>query len=164
MMDGRRCNAVALTGNTYCHFHNRHYQRNTPADPDYQLPIFEDSRSILLGIRQLIDADLRSKLDPSQVTRLLYAYQIAASIVHRPDGLAPEALRALEEHQSALIAAKALTLAEASEKARNPAETEKQERSRRSMEEFMEDLENLVLEAEAKATTEAKNPQPNQGG
>jgi hypothetical protein len=103
MMDGHRCNAVALTGKPYCHFHNRHYQRNTPADPDYELPIFEDSRSILLGIRQLIEADLSTKLDPSQVTRLLYAYQIAASIVHRPDGMGPEALEQLEQRLAARV-------------------------------------------------------------
>jgi hypothetical protein len=107
MMDGHRCGCVALNGKSYCHFHNRYYVRNTPADPGYEIPVFDDSRSILLGIRQLLQADLSGQLDSSQVMRLLYAYRIAASIVRRPDGMSPESLRQWEKHQAAMLAAKA---------------------------------------------------------
>jgi hypothetical protein len=71
-----------------------------PSDPEYEVPIFEDSRSVLLGIRELVQADLHGKLDPRQSTRMLYAYQIAASIVNRPDAMSPHALQQLERRQA----------------------------------------------------------------
>ncbi len=101
MSDGHLCGCMALKDHAYCHFHLRNYVHNKrPSEPDYQFPVFEDTRSLLFGIRDTVDAYMRGKIDQKQATTLLYAYQIAMSGVHRRDGMSPEALRQLEQRPS----------------------------------------------------------------
>jgi len=101
-LNGEPCGCVALTNKPYCYFHTRYYVRNArPSDPNYDLPILEDSRSIILGVRQVIEFYMRGAMDRQQATTLLYAYQIAMSGVSRPDGMAPDAEHGLQKRRAA---------------------------------------------------------------
>jgi len=101
-LNGEPCGGVALTGKPYCYFHTKHYVRNTrPSDPSYDIPILEDSRSIILGVRQVIEFYMRGTMDRQQANTLLYAYQIAMSGVSRPDGMSPDAEQQLQKRRAA---------------------------------------------------------------
>ena len=101
-LNGEPCGGVALTNKPYCYFHAKHYVRYArPTDPGYDIPIPEDSRSIILGIRQVIEFYMRGTMDRQQATTLLYGYQIAMSGVNRPDGMCPDSERRLEQRRAA---------------------------------------------------------------
>ena len=124
-LNGEPCGGVAMTGKPYCYFHVKHYVRYArPTDPGYDIPIPEDSRSIILGIRQVIEFYMRGTMDRSQATTLLYAYQIAMSGVNRPDGMAPDAERRLEQRRAAELFLKLRSRAYAS----TPKPKEKEEK------------------------------------
>jgi len=107
MLDGHLCGCMALKDKSYCHYHQRYYHPNArPTEPDYELPIFEDTRSLLLGLREIVYAYMHRQIDQKQATTLLYAYQIAMSGVHRPDGMSPHALDLHEARELALATIK----------------------------------------------------------
>jgi len=89
-MNGKRCQGIALTDSSYCRFHHRYYQRNCVTNPDYDVPIFEDSRSIMLGIYELVQSRVKAKVDNRDLTSYMYAYQVAAQLMNRPDAMAPD--------------------------------------------------------------------------
>lgn len=89
-MNGKRCRGIALAGKNYCRFHNRYYERHCVTNPDYQLPVFEDSRSLMMAIHELVHSRIRGKIDNRDITSYMYAYQVAASMMGRPDAMAPD--------------------------------------------------------------------------
>lgn len=89
-MNGKRCKGIALTESSYCRFHHRYYQRNCVTNPDYDVPIFEDSRSIMLGIYELVQSRVKAQVDNRDLTSYMYAYQVAAQLMNRPDAMAPD--------------------------------------------------------------------------
>jgi hypothetical protein len=89
-MNGKQCRGIALVGKSYCRFHNRYYERHCITNQDYELPIFEDSRSIMMGIHELVHSRIKGKVDNRDVTAYMYAYQVAASLMNRPDAMAPD--------------------------------------------------------------------------
>jgi len=96
-MNGKRCKGIALTDSSYCRFHHRYYQRNCVTNPDYDVPIFEDSRSIMLGIYELVQSRVKAKVDNRDLTSYMYAYQVAAQLMNRPDAMAPDEAEPFEE-------------------------------------------------------------------
>jgi hypothetical protein len=96
-MNGKRCQGIALTDRSYCRFHDRYYQRNCITDPDYDVPIFEDSRSIMLGIYELVQSRVKAKVDNRDLTSYMYAYQVAAQLMNRPDAMAPDVAEPFEK-------------------------------------------------------------------
>ncbi|HWR15694.1 MAG TPA: hypothetical protein VN577_12755 [Terriglobales bacterium] len=89
--DGKRCGAVATRDQHYCYYHMRYHRRTElpTGHTDYRVPVFEDSRSILLGIHQTIEAGLSGNLDPRLCSLALYGYQVAASVIQRRDARSP---------------------------------------------------------------------------
>ncbi|HWR15056.1 MAG TPA: hypothetical protein VN577_09515 [Terriglobales bacterium] len=89
--DGKRCGAVATRNQHYCYYHMRYHRRTElpTGHTDYRVPVFEDSRSILLGIHQTIEAGLSGNLDPRLCSLALYGYQVAASVIQRRDARSP---------------------------------------------------------------------------
>jgi hypothetical protein len=98
-LDGQRCRAFALTGKRNCHYHDRYHDRaSVPrAKNTYALVPFEDTRSILFTINQLIYSFLNDLIDESKFTKTIYALQVAAQYVNREDALSPDAILEQEE-------------------------------------------------------------------
>lgn len=96
-INGKRCKGIALTDSSYCRFHHRYYQRNCVTNPDYDVPIFEDSRSIMLGIYELVQSRVKAKVDNRDLTSYMYAYQVAAQLMNRPDAMAPDEAEPFED-------------------------------------------------------------------
>lgn len=93
--DGKKCEAVALRDQKYCYYHDRYKHDNLPSGMgNYDAPVFEDSRSILLGVHQTMTAMLSGRLDPKLAGLALYGYQVASSVVNRQDARSP-----IEEQQ-----------------------------------------------------------------
>ena len=94
--NGKRCRGIALVGKSYCRFHNRYYERHCVTNPDYEPPIFEDSRSIMMGIHELVRSRIKRHVDNRDLTAYMYAYQVAASMMSRPDAMAPDVAEPFE--------------------------------------------------------------------
>lgn len=95
-VNGKRCRGVALRGKSYCRFHDRYYERRSVTEPDYEPPVFEDSRSLLMGIHELVRSRIKGKIDNRDLTSCMYAYQVAASTLSRPDAMAPDVAEPFE--------------------------------------------------------------------
>jgi hypothetical protein len=91
-LDGKMCGGNAMRSGKYCYYHDRYYDvtslptGNTKYDP----PVFEDSRSIVLAIYQTLKSYLSGNLEPRACGLALYGYQVAASMITRPDARSPE--------------------------------------------------------------------------
>jgi len=99
-LNGKQCRGIALTGKSYCRFHNRYYERRCVTTPDYEPPVFEDSRSIMMGIHELVRSRMQGKVDNRDLTSYMYAYQVAASMMRRPDAMAPDAEEDFESRET----------------------------------------------------------------
>jgi hypothetical protein len=94
---------LALSGKRYCYYHERYFDRNTaPRDKNtYALRPFEDTRSLLFTIHQLVYSYLNDSLDEKKFTKAIYALQVAAQYANRRDALAPDDLADLVEQEKA---------------------------------------------------------------
>jgi hypothetical protein len=73
-LDGEKCAANALTDKQYCYFHLCYHESdNIPTGTaPYEVPVFEDTRSILFGIHQTLRAFLSGQLDSKRCGLALY--------------------------------------------------------------------------------------------
>lgn len=97
-LDGTTCRSLALKDRHFCHYHQHYNERKTPRpkeEPFAVLP-FEDTRTILFTIHQLIYEYLNDKLDEKKFGKTIYALQVAGQYANRRDALAPDALAELE--------------------------------------------------------------------
>lgn len=103
-MDGIRCGGIALVDKSYCRFHDRFYRRNDITNYDYDPPVFEDSRSVLIAIHELVRARAGGQLDNRDLKTYMYAYQVAASLASRIEAVDRKAARraAREEREKQL--------------------------------------------------------------
>ncbi|WP_109488413.1 hypothetical protein [Occallatibacter savannae] len=85
--DGARCGSPALKGKPYCYFHMKFEGVNRVPSPQI-LPI-EDSTSILLALGQVIRALRDETISSRNAGRMLYALQIAASVVKQREHAKP---------------------------------------------------------------------------
>lgn len=102
-LDGNQCRMFALSGKRYCHYHERYSNRNTTPKTknNYALVPFEDTRSVVFVINQLIYSFLNDLIEESKFTKTIYALQVAAQYINRPDALSPDALLEIAEQQEA---------------------------------------------------------------
>ncbi len=108
--NGLQCKAPALSGQTFCYFHTRLYQRHrpfrhTPETAGYlmpgqhiQLAPLEDRESIQVAISQVINALATGQLEPRRATALLYGLQLASANASRLHLIStgPEAVRSFQ--------------------------------------------------------------------
>lgn len=102
-IDGTTCRVLALSGRRYCHYHERYFDRNTTprTKNTYALVPFEDTRSILFTINQLIYSFLNDQIEESKFTKTIYALQVAAQYANRDDALSPDAILEQQEQEKA---------------------------------------------------------------
>ena len=102
-LDGEACRALALTGRRRCHYHERYSDRNTVPKNKYTYALvpFEDTRSILFTINQLIYSFINDLIDESKFTKTIYALQVAAQFVNRTEALSPDAMLEQAEYERA---------------------------------------------------------------
>jgi hypothetical protein len=100
-LDGGTCRMLALKDRRFCHYHEHYHQRRTakPKEEPFTLLPFEDTRSILYTIHNLMHDYLNDTLDEKKFGNSIYALQVAAQYANRRDALAPDALAALEQHE-----------------------------------------------------------------
>jgi hypothetical protein len=101
-LDGTTCRSLAVRDRRYCYYHERYFDRDALPKTDvknYALAPFEDTRSILFTIHQLISSYLNSTLDENKFTKCIYALQVAAQYAGRPDALSPDAAAQLAEER-----------------------------------------------------------------
>jgi len=92
--NGCKCEAAALSGRPFCHFHARlhgmaHSRKVAPGDP-LELPVLEDRSAVLLALTQVIEAMGSARLEPRRAGQFLYALQIAAQVVGQREYILPE--------------------------------------------------------------------------
>jgi hypothetical protein len=100
-LDGVRCGCMALAGKRYCHFHERYYDRDLApkTDQSFEPLPFEDTRSILLTIHQLVRSLLSNNIDRGTYHDAVYGLQVAAQYANRPDALSPEAASKVQDQE-----------------------------------------------------------------
>ena len=100
-MNGEQCRRVALTEKSYCHYHYKHYRHNNITDPDYELPILEDCRSVMLGIEELVRTRIKKKIDDKEMTAMMYAFQVASGMMNKAEALSPDITEEVLKNQAA---------------------------------------------------------------
>ncbi|HXZ79998.1 MAG TPA: hypothetical protein VEG30_08720 [Terriglobales bacterium] len=86
LVTGRRCPGAPLPGQTFCHFHYQlHQSELLPGMPEYQLPICEDSRSIMIAGQQIMQAQLLGLIDLKTAGKLFYCLRLMSSLTRQPD-------------------------------------------------------------------------------
>jgi len=86
LVNGRRCPAVPLSGHPYCQFHQQLLIPDLlPGMKGYQLPICEDSRSIMIAGQQIMQAQLQGLIDLKTAGRLFYCLRLMSSLIRQPD-------------------------------------------------------------------------------
>lgn len=84
--NGLRCRSAALRGKAFCYFHAKfhtHVQGPMAKYADLELPLPEDSASILLSIHRISLALLHGSLDSKRAGQLLFGLQIASQHIDR---------------------------------------------------------------------------------
>jgi len=78
--NGSTCGSPALTGYSFCFFHQRLRQpRHRPGDFEYKLPILDTPESILMATQHITQAALDGILEPSRARLVLSALRLAKS-------------------------------------------------------------------------------------
>lgn len=78
--NGLRCKSPALRGRAFCYFHARlHVPSRLGGMSDVQIPVPEDTAAIQLGLSQVFEALLTSRIDAKKAAQLLWGLQIASS-------------------------------------------------------------------------------------
>lgn len=99
-MSGEQCRKVALKDKSYCHFHYKHYRHNNITDPDYELPILEDCRSVMLSIEELVRTRIKKKIDDKEMTSMMYAMQVASGMMNKAEAMSPDITEEVLNNQS----------------------------------------------------------------
>ena len=85
LTNGRRCRAIALTGQPFCYFHKRVHRHTIqpPPAPEEKLriPVLEDQNSVQLAVAQVLDALSSARIDRHQAALYLRGIQIASNAV-----------------------------------------------------------------------------------
>ncbi len=88
MVDGANCGSPAMRGARFCYHHKRQReQRNAfkaerardSRNPQFTLPVLEDSDSIQLSLTQVMRMLAAGQLDRETAKLMLYSLQIATS-------------------------------------------------------------------------------------
>jgi hypothetical protein len=80
--DGRKCHAIALRGEYYCHFHHPRRLRAVRATKErcfLELPLLDDGASIQAAISEIMRAIAAREIDVKLAGRMLYALQLILS-------------------------------------------------------------------------------------
>jgi hypothetical protein len=84
---GTRCKGIALSGKSYCYFHDRlHVYRRDGRREDEEplaLPYIEDANGIQLALMQVLGAIATGRLGPRRGGMMLYGLQIAIQALDR---------------------------------------------------------------------------------
>ena len=76
--NGRQCGAAAVRDLRYCYFHARFHDLNdTPGNPDYEVPDFDDQTSIQLFLAQITRAVISGEVSSTQANFMLNAARLA---------------------------------------------------------------------------------------
>ncbi len=82
---GRKCKSPALTGKTYCYFHDRlifaRDDGTRPNDEPLKLPPLEDARGLQLALTQVLSALGSGRINTKQASVYLYGLQLAMQLV-----------------------------------------------------------------------------------
>jgi hypothetical protein len=105
-LDSKKCGGNALREHAYCYYHQRYHDiTDLPTGHrQYSPPVFEDSRSVLLAIHQILRSFLSGSMDSKARGLALYGYQVAASVIPRKDARSPLEQEQLESQERALQA------------------------------------------------------------
>jgi len=76
-LNGRRCAAPALRGDSHCHFHNRIEGSAMDAEPFFPFP--EDATSLQYAIARVMRMLLMGQVEYKRCALLLYSLQIACA-------------------------------------------------------------------------------------
>jgi hypothetical protein len=112
-VNGFRCGAVSLRGESLCYYHHTsHRRRHQPPAGDPQLehipvPLIEDRASIQIALNDIIARIATNAIDPRRAGLILYALQIASSNLPKE---APLKSRSAEEADDGTVAVDDLTL------------------------------------------------------
>jgi hypothetical protein len=112
-VNGFRCGAVSLRGESLCFYHHSsHRRRHQPPAGDPQLehipvPLIEDRASIQIALNDIIARIATNAIDPRRAGLILYALQIASSNLPKE---APLKSRSAEEADDGTVAVDDLTL------------------------------------------------------
>ena len=78
--NGSTCGSPALTGYSFCFFHQRlRHPRHRPGDFEYKLPILDTPESILMAIQHITQAALDGVLEDKRARLVLSALRLAQS-------------------------------------------------------------------------------------
>ena len=94
--NGRRCQSPSLTGNIWCFFHQRlHRPSHTRTRRDIAIPAPGDRQAIQTALATVIDSLATRRIETRRATALLYALQLAGSVIPSP---APRPARTSRKH------------------------------------------------------------------
>src|SRR6185312_13337425 len=85
--DGLRCRTGALKGKPYCFFHMK--LKRMDRQPMIQIPMLEDSTSVLLAIGQVMRLLALDTMDTKRAGLMLYGLQIASSVLKQKEQAKP---------------------------------------------------------------------------
>jgi len=86
--DGLRCRTGALKGKPYCFFHMK--LKRMDRQPMIQIPMLEDSTSVLLAIGQVMRLLALETMDTKRAGLMLYGLQIASTVIQQREQAKPE--------------------------------------------------------------------------
>jgi hypothetical protein len=86
--DGLRCRTGALKGKPYCFFHMK--LKRMDRQPMIQIPMLEDSTSVLLAIGQVMRMLALETMDTKRAGLMLYGLQIASTVIQQREQAKPE--------------------------------------------------------------------------
>lgn len=113
-VNGLRCGAVSLRGESLCYYHHSsHRRRHQPptGDPEREhipVPLIEDRASIQIALNDIIARIATNAIDPRRAGLILYALQIASSNLPKEAPLKPRSAK--EEQDDDPVAVEDLTL------------------------------------------------------
>jgi len=90
--NGLRCHGAALRGKPYCYFHMNLRRMNSPKHSEsqpLQLPLIEDTASVLLAVNQVTHYLNSPHADCRRAGLMLYSLQIAAQLTNRKEHTQP---------------------------------------------------------------------------
>lgn len=85
--DGLRCRSGALKGKPYCYFHMK--LKRMDRQPSIQIPMLEDSTSVLLGIGQVMRMLTLDTMEMKRASLMLYGLQIASCVIKQREQAKP---------------------------------------------------------------------------
>jgi hypothetical protein len=126
MSDGMKCKSPALKRQSYCYFHHRYNQRQrrrvqlggpvgTNQNTGIELPVIESWETIQIGIQEILESLIDSRIDPKRAGLMLYALQLASQnlkMMKYPGISQPNGVTELPEDAEELVSDGAPTTAD----------------------------------------------------